>query len=270
MLRKVTKEEISELLKVANQKKLLKLIDILLETAEKYRNVSNANIYFETCLLKMLSIGGENSVVLVEESPKEALQPIKKETKKIEIEAIKGEIEEPKEVKEEVESFDDIVPILEVVENKQLTDEYIYTLLLRAKTSYRLELQENWQKIGDFLFDEKYARVANPLRNCEVFAAGNDFVIVSNPHKEIVEQINQTSCEAINTELFNAAFKKYKKVFAIEANKTNHYLGIYNQWVNSRADLKAADKFDFSHLMENEEIEEVHPIFSLFDDVEVI
>ena len=55
LLNKVNASEAKSLLKLASKKDLIVIVDILMETLEKYRNASNVLSYFEVALLKIMT-----------------------------------------------------------------------------------------------------------------------------------------------------------------------------------------------------------------------
>ncbi len=68
LLHTITKSEAIHLLEHQSTDLLLEIIDILIDTYEKYRNATNIHAYFEVCLLKILSLSSQNNTDLDQNS----------------------------------------------------------------------------------------------------------------------------------------------------------------------------------------------------------
>lgn len=269
ILRKTKASDLTPLLAVATKNQLLALMDILLTTAEKYRLVSNPNIYFETCLLKMLSVEEQKPSQEIENLfTKTITQPAKRQERLIPIEP---QVPETKKVEDKIIS--ETVPIIAVASDElqnianNLDQQDVLRYLLRADREYRDTIRDLWNQLSEYCHDEKLARSANSLQNSEVFAAGNDFVIVASEHGEIVEQINQQLNDEANIRLMKKVTGQYRKVFAINDNQIEALKDSY-QKQRAKLTLNPADSLDFTYLTEVPKT--IEPIEVLFDNIEVI
>jgi DNA polymerase-3 subunit gamma/tau len=226
LLSKSEARQVEAISEQADNKLLFNLIDLLLETAEKYKNASNANLYFETCLLKALNI--EDKISPVEEvSPKPI--PVN-ETKKV--------TEKPEE-----------------------DQEYLLSLLLRADKENKSAVNSWWSNIENYCSNIDYARAANSLKQSEVFAAGDDFVIVCSDFEEIVLQINQSINSEMNIRLLNEIAKQPRKVFAITKVRSQQLIQDFRNLKEREEILKPAEIISFNLI---EEVIEENPMFSIF------
>jgi DNA polymerase III subunit gamma/tau len=70
LLQIATEDEVKHILAKKSANDLLKMIDIFIETMDKYRNATNIHSYFEVALLKMMSMDGKLVVSFEEKSEK--------------------------------------------------------------------------------------------------------------------------------------------------------------------------------------------------------
>lgn len=241
LLNKCEESQIQNLCAKADNKKLFALIDLFLETAEKYKSASNANLYFETCLLKGLNLDDEQEKVEVEPA-KEIITEEKAEA---------PVVETPEQKQEEKPDF-----------------EFLLSLLLRASRDYKAEVSEKWTKIEDYAQDVDYARIALALKQSEVFTAGDDFVIVKSDYEEMVLQINDEKNNEIGTKLLEELYGKPRKIFAIESRYSAGLIQDYKDLKDRDNPLEPAERFVF---VKEEKFDKENPIFAMFgEDVEVV
>ena len=117
-----------------------------------------------------------------------------------------------------------------------------------------------------------YARMAKALKQSEVFAVGDDFVIVRSVYPEIVMQINQDANKDKGILLMGLLANKHRQIFAVNQNTSEKLVSSFKELSARKIPLVAADKLDFSYLVEPEEKEEENRLYKIFgkDGVEVV
>ncbi len=243
LLNKITENQAMELLETSNKDKLLAMIDILLEASEKYRNVNNANIYFQTCLLKMLSVDSDQEKHI----------------------AITKQVEEKPQASEKLNQEIVEKVIEKVVSSTIEVDENLLQLLVRASKEKRGQLNNNWTVVESCCHDLEYARVANALVQSKPFAVGEDFVIVTGLNREIVDQINQEINEELNIKFMSKVTGSNKKVFAITKE---HSTKLLEEFKTRGSQIKPAQLICFEKKNEEKE-DETSSLTDLFGDIEV-
>ena len=250
LLSKCDEEQAIAINKRTNNQQLFALIDLMMDSAEKYRNAGNANLYFETCLLKALSLN----------SNEEEKASTAKESKKINVvvEPVKPEVirvEKPVETKSEV-----------------VNSEYLLSLLLRADKDARKDLADKWSKIEDYCYDIEFARAATALKQSELFAVGEDFAIVRCDYPELVLQINQEVNKDKNILLMQKIGGKPRQVFAVDQDDCRMLGNEFKNLSQRSSRLPTAAIIDFSYLTLEDKKEPENPLFKVFgeDGIEVV
>jgi len=243
LLSKCSEEQAILITKKADNQHLFSLVDLLMESVEKYRNASNGNLYFETCLLKAINITSDTPKTTVSEPAKTI-------------------------VKENIIVEKKAEPVVDVI--KDVDEEFLLSLLLRAVKESRNEINQKWDSIEDFTDDINYAAITTALKQSEVFAVGEDFVIVKSAYPEIVLQINQEANKDSGILLMELITKKPRQVFAVDQNKCDELVKRFKTLELRKIPLKPAERLDFSHLFkEKEEENRLYKIFGK-DGIEVV
>ena len=242
LLHKCDEEQAQAICEAADNRQLFSLIDLFLETAEKYKNASNANLYFETCLLKGLNLSETKS------EPKAEIKPAEKTIE---------------------ESVEKVTVETEVKSSEEKPDfEFLLSLLLRASKDYKSEVSEKWSEVADYCQEIDFARIAVALKQTEVFAAGEDFVIVKSAYEELVAQINDEKNHEIGDRLLNKLGGKPRRVLAISEANSALLIQDYKGLKDRDVALEPAEKFAFK---EGEPADKENPIFAMFgNDIEVV
>ena len=233
-LSRCDEEQASSIVQASTNDRLFELIDLLMEAAEKYRNATNAGLYFETCLLKAINIEETSSDKQASSNTKQTVVAA--------IEPSKTQIKE--------------------------NEEYLLSLLLRATKDYKAEISEVWTNISAYSNDLDLARAANALKQSEIYAVGEDFAIVRCNYPEIVDQINAPQNEEQNISLMEKIGNKPRKVFAIETAYSNQLSIIFRTLKERPVPLAVAAKIEFPGLRQKEE----SPLFDIFgqDGIEIV
>lgn len=218
LLNKLTIEEAKLLNRIPNDRGL-KMIEDLMETAEKYRSASNLLSYFEIGLLKVMGRIAEMTV----EEPKPSVKVVPKESKPILQEPVKVEV-----AKAEIKTEDKVAPKLEEpkVEPKSISlpkmeiqhvDKMMaVTLFVSADRQIREKLNEEWIKVNQAKQDLKHGRIANLLSEAQIKAANQDFILVTHTEDYLINEINSLDNQKLIREFTQHIFGRSKKIFAID------------------------------------------------------
>jgi DNA polymerase-3 subunit gamma/tau len=239
----LTSEEAKHLLEQRNHNELLAMIDILIDTFEKYRNATNVQAYFEVALLKMMSLDNERLVYTqtatkkvkakkvekvdkVDKAETEDHIGVKPQEKAVEVEPIQQEvikqekpIEKPQEqteikrkplIKEENSERPQL--ILDV---RNYNTEELIQCMVAADKEMRHEDTEQWGKVEDFVHELEWAKIARYLIQSEVAISGEKFIVVIVASQEAADLIN----DPIND-------PEFKKMMKLILGKSKHVIAI--------------------------------------------
>lgn len=196
-------------------KERLLMIEELMNTYDKYRFASNVSTYFEVCLLNMMAIEIKNNDV-----PRETL----KTEDVVENVEMESTIEEP------------ILPVIEKPiekrEIKGLDREYVLSLLVGANKQFKNEDSLHYKNLSNYYLNPLWARYANLLRESNLFASSNNYVILSVSNQANANEINEQDEQGGFADFMEVLLDKKKKVFAI----TNEEVKIIsNEFVNRKS-----------------------------------
>lgn len=217
LLNKLTAEEARSLNRI-DRLTGLKMIEDLMDTAEKYRSASNLLSYFEIGLLKVM--GRLNR----DERPVSQEQTIKKH---IEVPEVRKPVERVEPVKEVIEKVVEVVKAEPIVEKKMvetaqtshktepLTQETILELFVSGDKALRTQLTKEWKTIADYKLDLKFGKLAYLLADTDLRASNDHFLAVSHPDALIVEELNSQDIKSLLLEFTQKLFGKPRTVFAM-------------------------------------------------------
>ena len=215
LLNQLTEDEALRLLEGRSSRELLAMIDILMETMEKYRNASDAASYFEVAALKMMAEREEVSSY--------SLKPQISDQSAREIEpAAKNNADEGHEtLVEEEEAISEISePVAEQIQEteiKPLNSEFILQLLVSADKETRKKDEEIWKLIEGKChdLDLNCAKIANLLRNGRIVASGERFILLCVGYQALANQINDPGLQSELIHFLIENLKLKKHLFAI-------------------------------------------------------
>ena len=197
LLLKLNTKEVNTILDEYRSKDLVDLIDLLLETLEKYRFSTNVNAYFEVTLIKATELF--NSRV---EEIRSIIQPETVETKPVEKSNVIRNIDDLKNKFKEMsidvsrETLEDKIIQQQIVENtKEPEDvdvdfEMLLEMLVAANKMQKEKDQLVWNQFSRYQFDLQFAKYANLLRPADIVAASEDGLILSVMTKSVANEIN--------------------------------------------------------------------------------
>lgn len=224
LLIKLTEEEAKQILSKQTEKKLLEMIQVLMETTEKYRTATSVASYFEVAVLKLISIIKEtnekqqasfdfikkeenqnkvvNSTTLVYNDEPIDILPIQEETK---AELVIQEVSiQPKK------------PILSTMKTED-----VLGLMVQGNKQQKLEDIEKWKKLDEKsrsmdLFNARHAAL---LKNTIVAVSGEEFILIATEYEALANEINDLkkeveeflrTCLEINKVLFVITQEEFK------------------------------------------------------------
>lgn len=243
LLHSLNADEVNKIIK-NSLKRRFAMIQLLMETYDKYRSAANVGSYFEVCLLQML----DDSLGSVVEQPVATSIPVQQPLLK---KRVNFPIEqEPKNVSRE--TFDQ-KPILEIEDDidyttpvdmeiptyssntqknainvsnnehreyankeiKPLESQFILGLLAGATKPEKAEDMNQFKRIGEYLVDLKWAKLASLLRNAQIVGSGCNYIVVSVSNQAVANEVNELDSLNEFHDFIVELLKKNKKIFAI-------------------------------------------------------
>ncbi len=258
LLNKINETEANAIINGKSSRDLLALIDILMETLEKYRTASSAASYFEVAVLKMMaeldqpqraatvtpSVDSKptitSSILASPQTPTRKSQPeIQSESPLISEEVDLTEDTLPLEMippfstpleetgRMNQEKTVEVHPELEI---KPLDYEFVMQLLAGANKEMRKKDENQWKLINQKCRDRDLncARIANLLRNGRIVACGENYILICVSYQALANQINDPFMKPQINRFCYENLEIRKQVFAITQEQfkieTNDFL----------------------------------------------
>lgn len=257
LLHYLNESEVNEIISLYQTDVRLQIIDVLLETYDKYRNAASVASYFEVALLKCMYFEKDQSQNIPamknhshqEQETISVAQKNKKED--VSRETINTEtIEEDKA--EDSEAITDI-PLVEEINTeemkqeheetaaeaepsvKPLKDELVVRLLVGANKPEKMKDMEYMKKIPEYLLDMEWGKYANLLSDCTITASGAQYLIICVENQPIVNEINELDSNNQFLQFTAKIFEKNKKVFAITTEQQKRVIAQFKQAMAANA-----------------------------------
>lgn len=257
LLHYLNESEVNEIISLYRTDVRLQIIDVLLETYDKYRNAASVASYFEVALLKCMYFEKDQSQNITamknhshqEQETISVAQKNKKED--VSRETINTEtIEEDKT--EDSEAITDI-PLVEEINTeemkqeheetaaeaepsvKPLKDELVVRLLVGANKPEKMKDMEYMKKIPEYLLDMEWGKYANLLSDCTITASGAQYLIICVENQPIVNEINELDSNNQFLQFTAKIFEKNKKVFAITTEQQKRVIAQFKQAMAANA-----------------------------------
>ncbi|MDD3049275.1 MAG: DNA polymerase III subunit gamma/tau [Bacilli bacterium] len=298
MLDVLTIEQVRNLKKNTTTADRLKMIDILVDTYEKFKQASNVVSYFEIAMLKIMEINKDNKQLNeIEYQSKEQNQKEEIEIKNQEDISEYGELEIEEDI---IETIDEVIsediemninetneevvvvenhpePIIveekkqEIKVRKKLSNEYVVQLLVGANKPEKMEDNEKMRNIDTYTFDLNYAKYANLLKNCNIIASASQYIILCVETMVKANEINELDKNSEFLLFTEELLKKKKKVFALVPDQRDE---IIEEFIRRKKEdnLPEAITFEFKETIEEEKKEDnqIENVKSLFKNVEIM
>ncbi|MEG2306601.1 MAG: DNA polymerase III subunit gamma/tau [Erysipelotrichaceae bacterium] len=278
LLKILTIDEVREVKVNKTTQERLDMIDILMDTYDKYRNAASVSSYFEVCLLKMMNVNETNTkdVIADQSSLKSKEKPkiVSRETIKLEI------TEEPEDIPlNEDEPIEEMSLIEEMIEeepmdktSKPLEDEYILQLAVGANLDEKARDKENWTKIDSYLSEIKWAKDAMLLKSASIMASGKQYIVISVDNQASANEINEKDSKNEYLGFMKEILGQEKKLYAVTKEQQNR---VINEFKIRREQDDLPVPVEFKTFKEpkeakNEDLSEEELVFNLFGNENVI
>lgn len=207
-------DEVNQLLEHCDSSCALRMIDVLIDTMEKYRNATNIHAYFEIALLKMMNLTEIQEVALrvstqvkpvvkqevIAEEPEAKKESFKKHVKE---ENFAQETSKPvvkKELTLEIdeETFEKPLLSSHMKSSTQFDDLTIIRYMVGADKETKIIDEGKWDKYKEYLHDLTWAKIVRYMDSSEVFVSSNNYIVIAVPYEENANMINdETHKEAL-------------------------------------------------------------------------
>ena len=184
----------------------LNMLDILMDTSEKFRYASDVVSYFEIAVMKMLSTVKEvasdaaidsnqnfssNRVVqqsVIQTTEEQKQNFINNADKKEDVSRETSTANSKVVHKEESLLQNQQENVVKKKVSLKIDDQYIIRLLVGANKQERQMDDEKFKELDEYLNELEWAKYANSLKNTEIVASGKNYLVLStNSEKEAKE-----------------------------------------------------------------------------------
>ncbi len=258
LLDHLTADQASQLLQKCPVRQLIEMMDVLMETMEKYRNASNVASYFEVSLLKMMAL--KENISLNQAEVHKEQNAVKKEPDRAEIrkeEPVSMPFADEKihaiekqtslELNEEdvsaaMETGPNLFDLAEekeitqlekkderraILKDVQLDSEFVLGLLVQADKQNKANDIENWYQLSSLTLNLSVAREANLLKDCTIAASGNHFILLAAPYEALSNELNEMKKEL---EPFLWDYLKIEKqLFAVTEDMFKNCINLFKE-----------------------------------------
>lgn len=300
LLVKLNTDEAVHVLSRANPKKMLEMIQLLMETTEKYRTASNVSSYFEVAVLKMIALIGELNEPIAAEIKNQdsqlkeplAISQLEPSYQKQEKDELNNEefIISKAEVQDEVDltETEDIPAIIieepsaELIiqevsakrkhEPTTMSNEEILGLMVQGSKPEKMQDIEKWKSIEGKCRDLSCARYANTLKDSSVAVSGDAFILIATQYQALANEIQEMKNEL---EVFLQQELNIHKVLFVTTME--HVKEVTQEFIERRRDNLLPPPLTIEKKVVKEEVKEevkdktVAQMISLFgDEFEII
>ena len=227
LLFKLNREETKKLLKEYRSSDLVSIIDLLLETIEKYRFSTNVNAYFEVLLIKATELFNSNSKVVEESNTKvesvgvvRNIDDLKNKFKELSIDVSRETLEVKTEPKVE-----EVTP----VNDYEVDFEMLLEILVDANKVNKEKDNSNWNTFTKYQYDIQFAKYANLLKTAKIVASSEDALIVSVTNKSIANEINEYSDSEDMQELLMNVLGSDRFIVALTTEEEGQLIQLFKE-----------------------------------------
>ena len=100
-----------------------------------------------------------------------------------------------------------------------LSDDQYIALLAGSDKQIKLEETNRFASLFQFRSDLNSARLISLLEQSNVYAAGNDFVLVTCPYQDVIDAINEDETEIELEKFYKNAFRESKRIYALNEER---------------------------------------------------
>lgn len=242
LIKQLTQEEIENLSTGVDMQERFSMIDILINTYDKYKFASNVVSYFEVALLKMMNKQEKNENIDIENlavNTQNNYQNVSRETSSYTQQPIKKTILNQEKVSYSNESVEEVedIPLLheeekeEIIETKleedgikPLDDTFILSLLVGANKTEKIKDIQSFQSISEYISDLDWAKQANNLKSAEILASSDKYLVLVFSNQAEANAINEKETNDECYKFTHVLWKQYKKIFAISVEQKNRVI----------------------------------------------
>ena len=259
----LSEDEAMALSRKMDNKKVLSMVETLMETTSEYKNVTSINPLFEITLLKLASIAEAQSSPVIEQRPAPQSAPQVSQVKKpieesIEDFVFKKPAETPQKVekveekpvieeqqlslfdepKEEVKPAPAIVLgkdtlILKHTEKEtsfEIDDYLMIDIMVTSKKEIKNQLLENWKDIQRLITHPDLGKAASLLIDAHPLVGSKKIIIVEAKLAKSVEIMNEKSIQKALQDVIYNIFKIKAFVYTVSRNDSlrlqKHYMDL--------------------------------------------
>jgi len=215
----ISVEQAKQILNDFNPTQLLKYIDYLIETQDRYHEANNALTYFEVCLLKMMDYAPQSKV-------------IEKVIEKV--------VEKPIE-KNETTTVEKKVNLsntasMRVVENIfSLSDEQINSILLSANKKLKEEAGIVISKIDTTKLNQDDSLLINIIKSSSIMATSSNMIIFDVETRQNANLINELGNKKKIEAVLSACFNSAKGIIAVTNEERDYYINYFKAHQSNNA-----------------------------------
>ena len=209
LLSKIEEDKAVVILNKRTPRQLLAMIDVLIDTAEKYRFASDINSYFEVALLKMMGDDKDQQPIT-----KDVIIDNKEKTSEPEPEVVAEAKRKQTKKKQKIVETD---------------FEELLVLLVSADKQKRLMIENMWREISTYEKDPDYARYVSKLKNCAIKATGDGFILVTTKLASEAELINKENKDNKMHQLLEVVFNEAFVIKALTESEFSKLVEIFKQ-----------------------------------------
>ena len=238
-------DKISSLSSLLNDDIIYNIIYSCNDAVNDMKLSNNGVIIFTVCVLKIINDNFAKEKVILNKKTieKEDFD----ENNVVKNEKLPEKEEENKEIFK-VEKGDEYYSLI----NTRVNNTFVY-----ANKKDLLEIKKVWKKINDYLLEDKYAINCGILKDVEVVAAGENYLILSSAFDSISEKINNKVNDFEDTLLF-VFDKKYKIVCLTSSMWTDEK----NKYIKN---IKEGKKYSLINEEKENKEKEKEPVDEIID-----
>ena len=203
-------DEAKSLAKLVDEKTVLQMINVLMDTLKDYKNVTSIVPVFEVTLLKLATLSGNvisqtGPVVQPRIEEKPVQKPVKPTERQSDEISLFDPIEEPKK---EIVIDKDVLVLKDAKgdESFNISDDLMIKIMVTSKKENKNKFLEDWKKIKPLTAHPKIGKAAMMLMDSHTLVASNKILIIESQLQSTVDKINrienQQSLQAVISNVF--------------------------------------------------------------------
>lgn len=258
-----------EVFKQISTDSLFMMIDILMDTSEKYRTTTDLAAYFEVALLKLMNVNQQSRGTIASSKPsinnhQEQTTIAKKE------EPINEEIKQDNTLNNDStqqttnQKHETMMPEKEEQESVKIKEEVILDYseeeilgLLNAASNNKAEkesISQRWSKIEEYCFDLDCARWAQLLKDFKVFCAGENYLIITSDSQALVNEVNRRENKVALIKFIYQVFNVEKQIIALDNLSKKQIIAKFMEiWQTDAKQFPCCPKIEINHELVHEQ-----------------